>query len=273
MSAEEFEVRQTTYAMVPGWVIESVSGDSLRVYAHLVHRYANQQRTCWPTQQGVADDLKVSLSTVKRAVAELVATGAIVTNRSRRDDGKLGRNSYWMPMDQRPGQTPGDRGTDLGVSGVSAAQIQGSTQTPSPGVYLDPSGNQTQEGNQKELAASLEAEPEQLPLLRADLVPEQKAPRRKPRTAIPENWDASAIAIKQAQEDGSWTKATFRTEVENFKDYHRAKGNLMADWDAAFRTWMRNAKKFAAARPRAQSRPGPVGQSFYITAGGSKVEC
>jgi hypothetical protein len=38
-------------------------------------------------------------------------------------------------------------------------------------------------------------------------------------------------------------------EVENFKDHHTAKGSRFKDWDAAFRTWLRNAAKFAARRP------------------------
>jgi hypothetical protein len=37
-------------------------------------------------------------------------------------------------------------------------------------------------------------------------------------------------------------------QIEAFRDYHLKKGNEYADWDAAFRTWMRNSKKFAAER-------------------------
>lgn len=34
-------------------------------------------------------------------------------------------------------------------------------------------------------------------------------------------------------------------ELDQFKDYHLAKGSLMKNWDAAFRTWIRNAIKFS----------------------------
>ena len=37
-------------------------------------------------------------------------------------------------------------------------------------------------------------------------------------------------------------------ELPKFIDYHRAKGSLMASWDAAFRTWLRNAAKFNQER-------------------------
>lgn len=38
-------------------------------------------------------------------------------------------------------------------------------------------------------------------------------------------------------------------EVEAFLDYHRAKGSVMKDWDAAFRTWIRNSTKFGRGAP------------------------
>ena len=35
-------------------------------------------------------------------------------------------------------------------------------------------------------------------------------------------------------------------EFAAFRDHHTAKGSTFKDWDAAFRTWLRNAVKFAA---------------------------
>lgn len=34
-------------------------------------------------------------------------------------------------------------------------------------------------------------------------------------------------------------------EAERFRDHHTARANTMADWDAAFRTWLGNAQRFA----------------------------
>lgn len=36
-----------------------------------------------------------------------------------------------------------------------------------------------------------------------------------------------------------------RAEVEAFNDHHRAKGSTFKDWDAAFRTWCRNASRWS----------------------------
>ena len=40
-------------------------------------------------------------------------------------------------------------------------------------------------------------------------------------------------------------------ELEQFADHHRAKGSTMKDWDAAFRTWLRNAVKWRKDTPTA----------------------
>jgi hypothetical protein len=74
--------------------------------------------------------------------------------------------------------------------------------------------------------------------------PEVKGQKR--RTGIPdsekltewaETWNLSAAQRENAQ------------EFAKFVDHHRAKGSVMADWSAAWRTWERNAKRFSNERP------------------------
>jgi hypothetical protein len=36
------------------------------------------------------------------------------------------------------------------------------------------------------------------------------------------------------------------TQFSRFRDHHLARGSLMADWEAAWRTWVCNAEKFRA---------------------------
>jgi hypothetical protein len=48
-------------------------------------------------------------------------------------------------------------------------------------------------------------------------------------------------------------------ELEQFADYHRAKGTTALDWRASLRTWLRNAVKFAARdRPPSGSQAAAV---------------
>ena len=44
-------------------------------------------------------------------------------------------------------------------------------------------------------------------------------------------------------------------EAERFRDFHTAKGSVMKDWEAAFRTWLRNANRFASRDGRSAERP------------------
>lgn len=85
---------------------------------------------------------------------------------------------------------------------------------------------------------------------------ERKAKRK---TALPTDWRPNEGHHSQAKRDG----LNAESEAEQFRDHHTAKGSVMLDWDAAFRTWLRNAKKFAerdakAGRPKADNDAAQV---------------
>jgi uncharacterized protein YdaU (DUF1376 family) len=77
----------------------------------------------------------------------------------------------------------------------------------------------------------------------------RKASRAKPRSQIPEDAQPAPRDI-QAAEDAGLTSAAFRAEWDRFRNYHRAKGSLMADWSAAWRTWLGNVGRFAPSPGR-----------------------
>ena len=64
-------------------------------------------------------------------------------------------------------------------------------------------------------------------------------------------------------------------ELEKFSDYHRSKGNVMKDWQAAWRLWARNSVKFATGN---QPRSSPSrdserkGLTEYLTGKGRQIE-
>lgn len=78
----------------------------------------------------------------------------------------------------------------------------------------------------------------------------RKASRAKPKTQIDEKQRPTDADCKHAQSAGL-SAAELATEWRRFRDYHRAKGSLMADWSAAWRTWVGNRDRFA------QPRAGP----------------
>ena len=62
----------------------------------------------------------------------------------------------------------------------------------------------------------------------------------KRRTQIAETFEPNDAGVQTAVTRGVQVDA----ELQRFIDYHRAKGSVMADWQAAWRTWVGNAAKF-----------------------------
>ena len=64
--------------------------------------------------------------------------------------------------------------------------------------------------------------------------------------ALPENWKPSESARGYALANG----IDLDHEADQFRNHHTARGSQFKSWDAAFRTWLGNAKKWS--RPRHQ---------------------
>ena len=66
----------------------------------------------------------------------------------------------------------------------------------------------------------------------------KKQPTRRFR--LPEDFYPNESGIAKAKDSGLDVKFEF----QKFSDYHRGKGTVMADWDAAWRTWTTNAVQY-----------------------------
>ena len=86
--------------------------------------------------------------------------------------------------------------------------------------------------------------------LRSSCAPQGEAPepkaKQKRASAIPADFEPNETCISLAAELG----VPLGQELPKFRDHHSAKGTTMKDWQAAFRTWLRNAKQFARPSPR-----------------------
>lgn len=82
---------------------------------------------------------------------------------------------------------------------------------------------------------------------------------KKRRSRLPEDWRLPKEWGEYALAKGI-DEVSVRREAVQFADHHRSKGNLMVDWKAAWRTWVRNSIKFRDERygGRVQPRPGYV---------------
>lgn len=78
--------------------------------------------------------------------------------------------------------------------------------------------------------------------------------RAKARSPLPDCWQPDEQDVSYARERGFAT-AQIHTMASAFVNHHRAKGSLMADWHAAWRTWCENEIKFQRSP---QSRAPPL---------------
>lgn len=61
--------------------------------------------------------------------------------------------------------------------------------------------------------------------------------------------------------EGAAAGLALEVELEQFKNHHKAKGSLMLDWQAAWRTWCGNARRFGA-RGAAHTKPASKHAGF-----------
>ncbi len=84
------------------------------------------------------------------------------------------------------------------------------------------------------------------------------APAKASRgTVVPPDFKPDQTAHNIAASTG----VNLQAELANFLDHHTARGTVFKDWQAAFRTWLRNAVKFsnhapASGRVRQAASPG-----------------
>jgi len=78
--------------------------------------------------------------------------------------------------------------------------------------------------------------------------------QRKPEMDLPEGWIPNDKNVQDAIDRG-FSETEINDEADQFGNFHRSKQNRYRDWDAAWRTWLGNARKFGATQ-RGANRPG-----------------
>ena len=68
---------------------------AIAVYLYLRGR-ANREGVCWPAIPTIARELKMSESTIRRALRDLVREGFLIIEERQRESGADSSNKYWM---------------------------------------------------------------------------------------------------------------------------------------------------------------------------------
>jgi hypothetical protein len=80
------------------------------------------------------------------------------------------------------------------------------------------------------------------------------APAKRRKQRLPDDFTPNPQHAQYAAENG----IDGPMQLVKFRDYHQAKGTTMIDWDAAFRTWLRNSLNYDPPKLRPVSDPSQL---------------
>lgn len=204
---------------------------------------ANDDGVCWPSIGTLAQKSGASRRRTEEVLAELDGDGVI--DRERRFNSS---NVYRICRDKLSPATPREDCTPREDMGEDPRDLRVQTRedvgTNPKGTVREPSLGAVAPTNGQ--SGLFEETPE--------LTKSAKKPRALPSLRpLPEEWVPNAKAQDWAQQQ----QIDLGYETAQFRDHHDAKGSKMKDWDAAFRTWLRNSAKWRAER--GGSTPGRTG--------------
>ena len=209
------------FSIIPEWLLDSGCSDkAIRLYAVLARYADNDDLTAYPGRSTLAKRMGCHRATVDRAVEELMELGAI-TKQLRVQDGKYQSSLYTI-------RRVGPRRTDA-TTPVAPMQPPRRTHAATPVAPVQPPPSHP---------CVIELEP-------MNVEPHGTRTISSPasrKTAYRDAWTPDAQQLQRLTD--KYPKLRIDDELEKFADHHKAKGSKFADWNAAFRTWCRNAEKF-----------------------------
>lgn len=93
-------------------------------------------------------------------------------------------------------------------------------------------------------------------------ISKQREQRSRPKRPIPGDWtpDKDLTAWAQEKQPG----LDLPSVVERFRDYHLAKGEARASWDASFRMWVSKERQFATTGKRRPTSHTGFAEKNYL---------
>jgi len=204
------------------WCIEqkSLPPGEWVVLFHLCHAH-NQEHGCFPSQDFLAEQTNMSKRSIVRHIGALEAAGLVIRKRRFNSVGERISDRYIMPFEPS-----------------FATENQPSANLASGQSVHDQVPNGAQ--NVHEMAPKQEVTgiEQELPLV---------VPQAKRATSLPHGWIPSERNVADAYKK-NFTDEEISHEADRFRDYHVSRGTTFKDWDAGWRTWLGNARRFAGGR-------------------------
>lgn len=245
---EEHVVSDTgPFALVPEWVIDhpDLQHVDIRFYC-ILNRFADRKSRAWPSRVTLAERLRCSVDTIDRATQRLVLAGALEVH-ERFHNGARTSNLYVLIRARaRNGVRPPLRTDTATQGGTDAAQNESQlNERTTPNGVVAPAAPESDSTSKK----------------------------RSAKRQLPEGFTVTAEMREWAA--ANTPAVDIDAELAQFSDYHRSNANTKADWVSAWRTWMRNAKKWGAGSrsswaPVDRTHRNPA-NTFHEREGGSRI--
>lgn len=189
--------------------------------------FANDEGYCWPSIGTLARHCDMTERHVSALLKELQRAGYLAIGEQR------GRsNAYWLAIPEGMNSSSGVNCTS-GVNSSSGGDE----------LHFTPTPELEFRGGMNSSSPKPSIEPSYRTVKEPSVVREQRGTRAPAAYAVTEEM------VAWAGRTVGYGRERCEAEVEAFLDYHRAKGSVMKDWDAAFRTWIRNSTKFGRGAP------------------------
>jgi hypothetical protein len=142
-----------------------------------------------------------------------------------------------------------DANSDAGVTVVTICNYDEYQRVSLPTDAIREIDGGAEATQQRRKVEDMEDKEEETTSLRSVVAPTPpvKMKRTRARTALPDDWSPDERDRGYAVSSGFDAPATAKLGC-GFANYHRSRGNLMADWHAAWRTWIDNEVKYAGGR-------------------------
>lgn len=230
--------------MIEDDVVETIAltmgPTALGIYTYL-ERKAGPDGKCHPTNAELEQFAHISLRQIQRICNDLEAAGwikqEVVVGRFKQTLGKV----YTLPYHKKPDEYRGDMGGDMGGD-MDDANMSPKVDT----EYLEVSTEDT----------PLTPHPETEAPTETDAGASKKTTRepRKKNTVVPKDF-ALTPELQAWGEAKEFLVSDLEAEVEPFVDYWTGRGVTRASWEATFRNWMQNQRKWNKLQSQQQARP------------------
>ena len=214
------------------WAITQRVGCTVAKHLLLVLASYHNGKTglCFPSIETIANATEMSERTVYRKLLRLGTLGLVTVQSTRNSS-----NRYVLHMNR-------DTTRQMQVESLPADAPQPDSQSPQPDTQTGPTCHSvTLTGNNRKEPSPSVSSP--------------KRARAKATSLMTEDWQPDpAVRDKMAAE---YPRLELDHETDQFRDYWLARGDGKADWNAAYRNWIRRSAQ-STSRPSQLRAPFPT---------------